>query len=256
MAKAAEHMQTGPCGSRRRAAGPVRFALRFSARKIPSLAAENQDDREAFEAGRRIAAGSRERAILEWKTRGRGRSWPAPNRDAEVADALDLAVSARTERAAIAVLTGLSGGEVPVASAVMTAIDPQRFTIRDFRALWSLRVERATYTVGFWPRVAGSPPTSPPICARSTRRSGSIPESSSLRACEKVPLRCLQEPRARVHTDLSVIGRNYFCGYKWIGPNYLETPRQVFKSGRCPETTLIYSRFVAHRQEMMPAGGG
>jgi hypothetical protein len=155
MAEATEDIRTGPSGPRRRAAGTARFALRFSARLIPALAAANaDDDRDAFEAGRRIAAGSRDRAdlfaIFEWKTRGRGRSRPARNGDAEIADALGLAVAARTERAAIAVLTGLAGVEVPVASAVMTAIDPERFTILDFRALWSLGIERATYSVGFY----------------------------------------------------------------------------------------------------------
>lgn len=60
-------------------------------------------------------------------------------------------MAARTERAAMAVLTGLSGVEVPVASAVMTAIDPARYTILDFRALWSLQVERVGYyTVGYY----------------------------------------------------------------------------------------------------------
>jgi len=140
----------------RQRTGPARFALRFSGHMIAGLAKANLDDREAaaLAAGRRIAAGSRARtdflAIFEWKTRGRGRSRPARNGDAEIADALDLAVAARTERAAIAVLTGLAGVEVPVASAILTAIDPQRFTIIDFRALWSLGVERATYSVGFY----------------------------------------------------------------------------------------------------------
>jgi hypothetical protein len=148
--------RTRSSGPRRRAPGAALFTLRFPARMIPGLAAANQDDdRKAFEAGLRIAAGSRRRGdfaiIVEWKTRGRGRSRPARNGDAEIADALDLAVAARTERSSIAVLTGLSGVEVPVASAVMTAVDPERFTIIDFRALWSLGVERRTYySIGFY----------------------------------------------------------------------------------------------------------
>jgi hypothetical protein len=123
---------------------------------IPQLAlahVEDDEERRAFAAGRRIAAGSRARthfmAIFEWKTRGRGRSRPARNTDAEIRDALDLAMAARTERAAIAVLTGLAGVDVPVASAVMTAIDPARYTILDFRALWSLNIEqRSPYYPG------------------------------------------------------------------------------------------------------------
>jgi hypothetical protein len=126
---------------------------------IPQLAlahVEDDEERRAFAAGRRIAAGSRARthfmAIFEWKTRGRGRSRPARNTDAEVRDALDLAMAARTERAAIAVLTGLAGVDVPVASAVMTAIDPARYTILDFRALWSLNIEQRSpyYPVAYY----------------------------------------------------------------------------------------------------------
>ena len=117
--------------------------------------AYDDDDREAFEAGRRIAAGSRDRAdflaIFEWKTRGRGRSRPVRNTDVEVAHALDLAIAARSDRAAVAVLTGLAGVDVPVASAILTTVDPERFTIVDFRALWSLGIERMTYcSVAFY----------------------------------------------------------------------------------------------------------
>lgn len=80
-----------------------------------------------------------------------GVSRPARNGDAEIADALDLAMAARTERAAIAVLTGLSGVEIPVASAVLTVTDPDRYTILDFRALWSLHIERVGYyTAGYY----------------------------------------------------------------------------------------------------------
>ncbi|WP_155253213.1 hypothetical protein [Bradyrhizobium japonicum] len=138
-----------PSRRRQRAPGAPQFVLRFPVEMIPALAAahvEDDDERRAFAAGRRIAAGSRARddfmSIFEWKTRGRGRSRPARNSDVEIRDALDLAMAARTERSAIAVLSGLVGVDVPVASAVMTAIDPARYTILDFRALWSLGVEQ------------------------------------------------------------------------------------------------------------------
>jgi hypothetical protein len=133
-----------------------RFVLRFPVRTIAALATAYRDDREAaaFAAGRRIAGGGRSRRdltdIIEWKTRGRGRSRSLGNSDEEIADALDLALAARTERAATAVLTGLVGVDVPVASAILTAIDPMRFTVIDFRALFSLAVERDTYSVAFY----------------------------------------------------------------------------------------------------------
>jgi hypothetical protein len=148
-----------PSRRRRRALEAPPFALRFPVEMIPALAADHvvgDDERRAFAAGRRIAAGGRARedlmAIFAWKTRGRGRSRLACNADAEIRDALDLATTARTDRAAIAVLTGLAGVDIPVASAVMTAIDPGRFTVIDFRALWSLGVERRSpyYPVAYY----------------------------------------------------------------------------------------------------------
>lgn len=152
-------IEARPSRRRWRAPGASQFVLRFPVEMIPTLAAahvEDDDERRAFAAGRRIAAGGRGRedlmAIFEWKTRGRGRSRPARNADAEIRDALDLATAARTDRSSIAVLIGLAGVDVPVASAVMTAIDPGRFTIIDFRALWSLGVERRSpyYPVAYY----------------------------------------------------------------------------------------------------------
>jgi hypothetical protein len=54
---------------------------------------------------------------------------------------LRLAVSARTERASVAVLKGLHGVDVPVATAILTAIDQDRYTVIDVRALESLGVK-------------------------------------------------------------------------------------------------------------------
>lgn len=145
-----------PSGRRQCASGTAQFTLRFPAHMIPALAvAYDDDDQAAFEAGRRIGAGSRGRkdlmAIFEWKTRGRGRSRLAGNTDDEIADALNLTIVAQTDRAAMAVLIGLTGVDIPVASAIATIIDPQRFTIIDFRTIWSLGVERvAYYSVGFY----------------------------------------------------------------------------------------------------------
>jgi len=161
MEEMATDIDLPPSRQRRRTSGAAPFVPRFPVEMIPALAAahvEDDEERRAFASGRRIAAGSRIRirkdfmAIFEWKTRGRGRSRPARNADAEIRDALDLAMTARTERAAIAVLTGLAGVDVPVASAVMTAIDPVRFTIIDFRALWSLGVEQRSpyYPVAYY----------------------------------------------------------------------------------------------------------
>jgi len=72
-------------------------------------------------AGKRIASGdlSREnlQMIFKWKTGGRRITLLDRNNEKEIAGALRLANEAKSERSAIAVLCGLNGIEVPVASA-------------------------------------------------------------------------------------------------------------------------------------------
>jgi len=115
------------------------FQLQFEPSHLLPLAAcyPVEDDRDALDAGMRIAGGEYNRANLEtifrWKTGGRGISRLGRNTDAEIEEALRLGTSAQTERPAIAVLCGLFGVNVPVASAVLTAINPERYTIIDFR---------------------------------------------------------------------------------------------------------------------------
>src|SRR5688572_11673580 len=68
-------------------------------------------EEQALAAGARIRQGDCSRELLnrihEWKTRGRGKKRLFKNSDEEISDALRLAISARTERAAVAVLKGL-----------------------------------------------------------------------------------------------------------------------------------------------------
>jgi hypothetical protein len=132
------------------------FQLQFAPAQIRELAARYryQDDCEALEAGARITAGEYSRTNLEvifrWKTGGRGISRLARNTEAEIEDTLRLAVGAQTERAAMAVLCGLCGVGVPVASAVLTAINPLLYTIIDFRALESLGINNYYETIDFY----------------------------------------------------------------------------------------------------------
>jgi len=134
-----------------------RFVLQFGPSEVATLAEEYgyAGDEKAFEAGRRIAARNFDRenleAIFRWKTKGRGISRLSRNTDAEIADALRLALSADSERSAVAVLKGLNGVNVPVASAILTAINPQKYTIIDFRAVESLGVrDGSTYSIDFY----------------------------------------------------------------------------------------------------------
>jgi hypothetical protein len=100
------------------------FQLQFHPADIAALAERygpRQDD-DALTAGCRIRNGASTRAnfetIVRWKTGGRGITRLARNTDEEIADALSLAVRAKTARAAVAVLVGLDGVAVPVASAI------------------------------------------------------------------------------------------------------------------------------------------
>ena len=134
----------------------AQFRLLLRPSQIKEIAGRYQfvDDTKALNAGAQICKGQYTRAnllaIFYWKTKGRGRSRLQKNTDEEIADALALAVAAKTDRAAVAVLVGLDGVEVPVASAVLTAIDPKRFTIVDFRALEALNQKKANITINFY----------------------------------------------------------------------------------------------------------
>ena len=101
-----------------------------------------QDDEAAFAAGQFIKAGEGNRVHLEiifrWKNKDRGKGRLCQNSDEEIKDALHLASCAVQPRSGIAVLTGLYGVNVPTASAIMTVIHPDRYTIIDYRALEAL----------------------------------------------------------------------------------------------------------------------
>jgi hypothetical protein len=132
------------------------FRLSFDPTEISSLASryKSEEDDEALAAGRRIAGGSYTSQELEiifkWKTRNRGISRLHRNTPAEICDALRLATLAKAERCAVAVLTGLSGVDVPVASAVLTATYPDRYTVIDFRTLHALGNSTANRSLPFY----------------------------------------------------------------------------------------------------------
>ncbi len=108
----------------------------------------DNDDRKVFDAGKNILAGDFSRAnlavIVSWKS-NRRIGLLRENTDSEIEDALRLAVSAREPRSAIAVLKGLRGVELPVASAIMTAIHSDQFTVADWRAMQALGQPNADY---------------------------------------------------------------------------------------------------------------
>jgi len=105
------------------------------------------EDAVFVKAGQAIRGGDYSRRhfddIFRWKTRNRGKSRPKKNSDEEISEALRVATSLQSPKLAIALLCGLTGVAIPVASSIMTAIYPERFTIIDFRALEALDAEPA-----------------------------------------------------------------------------------------------------------------
>lgn len=128
------------------------FKLLFDISEIPALAARYEEalgrlDNEAFASAANIVArkGAHTKATIEdllvvmrWKSQ-RSLGHLRYNTDEEIFEALDIAMDTEHERTAIAVLCGLEGFGVPMASAVLTALqghsDDERFTIIDWRAL-------------------------------------------------------------------------------------------------------------------------
>ena len=135
----------------------LNFTLQLSTAEILRLrdeyvadTSEMEKESKAFAAGKRISMGDFSRAnlmaIVHWKS-SRPIQLVEENRDDEINDALRLAIGAKSPRAAIAVLCGLSGVGVPMASAILTVIDPERFTVIDIRALETLGVFKPLPTI-------------------------------------------------------------------------------------------------------------
>lgn len=116
-----------------------------------ALSYRDSDDAAWLAAGRAICIGNRSRhqleAIVEWKTRGRTTWQLSPNTDSEIEEALTAATVAQSERVAIGALMGLAGVNIPVASAIMAAIYPDRYTVIDFRAFHALGISKNSFSL-------------------------------------------------------------------------------------------------------------
>lgn len=140
------------------------FKLQFDISEIPSLAARYEEaqghlDDQAFARAANIVLRKGEHtnatiddllAVMRWKSQ-RALGHLRYNTDEEIFEALDIAMDAEHERTAIAVLCGLEGFGVPMASAVLTALqgnsDDERFTIIDWRALEALGRKNESITL-------------------------------------------------------------------------------------------------------------
>jgi hypothetical protein len=130
------------------------FELQPEKEKLADLAQEywlkqgetyQQLERDAFEAGSRIR--NRDTSVSNLDNLRRIVYWKSPrvvphlekNSAEEIETALSKAASLEAStKSAIEALTKLRGVGIPVASAILTAIHPERFTIIDFRALEAL----------------------------------------------------------------------------------------------------------------------
>lgn len=125
-----------------------RFALQFPPSELLTLADRYgyEQDNDALNAGKSIANGDYSMAtvkiIIEWKS-ARIAGLIEKNSAADVAKALRFATDRRTsEKWAMETLCGLKGVGIPVASAILTMVSPEKYTIIDFRALEALGIKR------------------------------------------------------------------------------------------------------------------
>ncbi len=135
---------------------PPEFTLQFDPSEIDALAERYgaaQDD-DALLAGKQIASGNYSRddlkIIVNWKSPRRA-ALLDDNKDGDIAIALQFAAALTTPEAmAVAVLTALHGVGIPMASAIVTAINPERYTVLDYRALESLGIANWPDTLDFY----------------------------------------------------------------------------------------------------------
>lgn len=125
-----------------------RFVLQFPPSELLALADRYgyEQDNDALNAGRNISNSNYSIAnlkiIIGWKS-ARIAGLIEKNSPSDVAKALRFATDKRTsEKWAIETLCRLKGVGVPVASAILTMVYPDKYTIIDFRALEALGIQR------------------------------------------------------------------------------------------------------------------
>jgi hypothetical protein len=135
----------------------MKFALRLTRNEIVLAreryvadVSEMSRESNAFAAGDRIARGDFSPKhlipIIDWKS-SRPKSQIKGNDPGDVSEALRIATTVQHDRTAVAVLCGLRGIGVAMASAILTAINRGRFTVIDWRALKALDVEKSWLTI-------------------------------------------------------------------------------------------------------------
>lgn len=90
--------------------------------------------------------------VARWKTRGRSAPRIDLNTPAAVQSATKASLATKDERARVDLLLALHGVQLPTASVLLHLARPKLFPIIDFRALWSLGIDKppAYYSFAFW----------------------------------------------------------------------------------------------------------
>lgn len=135
------------------------FSLRFDPGEIPLWASRYpiEDDEEVEESvapkvrNRRYFVKAELQTVCNWKTH-RSKSRVAKNTEGYVEEVTRTALSTPDERLRIEVLTLLDGVEWPTASVLLHFGHSDPYPILDFRALWSLGIDKPPidYDFNFW----------------------------------------------------------------------------------------------------------
>jgi len=124
--------------------------------ELSGLADRYPKDNEAvlLDAGSQLVSGKYEieriRELARWKSPRRA-SLIDENSEQVLREAIALVSEPqRSEVLAIGILTSLSGVGIPMASSILTAMFPLKYTIIDYRALATLGVEKWTGSIEFY----------------------------------------------------------------------------------------------------------
>ncbi len=132
---------------------------------------EHELEKAAFEAGAAIRSGDYSlgnlETIVRWKSE-RVVHYLIGNSEAKIRRVLAVAAAPETSlRNAVEALTSLRGIDLPIASAILAAILPERYNVLDFRALEALG--HARHNVDFYAEYVG-------FCRRLAERGIIVPQ--------------------------------------------------------------------------------
>jgi hypothetical protein len=89
--------------------------------------------------------------LCRWKSKRPRKSYEDPlNSDERVKYITSLALSSHDEYFKITVLQLLRGVSWPTASVILAFAEPEKYSILDFRVLWSLGIDKENYSFDFW----------------------------------------------------------------------------------------------------------